>query len=211
MNKTEFRTSQQSETEIGQTEQKLTISQFLFCFSDEPSETWVRASRTLWFIHPIPAQWKFIPFSTWPCVGKTFHPGVFLYLNRSKTSSRLITANKVAQRTIRFYFSIKTSFKVDTEGWYCVKKGRNTLFSSLLLCFRSADSLSVNFMSGENWKWKFTIKKNSTLGLTTKLNSCSNWLFGTIHSNVFFKRVSARCCSSSFPVLSKTTRSELNL
>ena len=147
------------------------MTQFLFCFSDEPSGTWVRASWTLWFIHPIPAQRKFIPFSTWPRVGKTFHPGVFLYLNGSKTSSRLITANKVVQRTIRFYYFIKTSFKVDTEGWYCVKKG-NISFSSLLLCFRSAGSLSVNFMSDENLKWKFKTKKIKLKKI--KLNSWSN-------------------------------------
>ena len=36
--------------------------------------------------------------------------------------------------SIRFHFFIKTSFKVDTEGWYCVTKG-NISFSSLLLCF----------------------------------------------------------------------------
>ena len=42
---------------------------------------------------------------------------------------------------IRFHFFIKTSFKIDTEGWYCVMKG-NISFSSLLLCFRSLDSLS---------------------------------------------------------------------
>ena len=121
-------TAEQSETKIGQTEQKLTMSQFLFCFSDEPSGTWVRASWTLWFIYPIPAQRKFILFSTWPCVGKTVHPGVFLF--RSKTSSRLI--NKVAQRTIRFYFFIKTSFKVDTEGSYTVSQKVVFLFP---LCY----------------------------------------------------------------------------
>ena len=47
---------------------------------------------------------------------------------------------------IRFHFFIKTSFKVDTEGWYCVTKG-NISFFSFLLCFRSADSLSMNFTS----------------------------------------------------------------
>ena len=48
---------------------------------------------------------------------------------------------------IRFHFFIKTSFKVDTtEGWQCVMKA-NIYFSSMLLCFRSADSLSVNFIS----------------------------------------------------------------
>ena len=47
---------------------------------------------------------------------------------------------------IRFHFFIKTSFKIDTEGWHCVTKA-NISFSSLLLCFRSADSLSVNFIS----------------------------------------------------------------
>ena len=45
---------------------------------------------------------------------------------------------------IRFHFFIKTSFKGDTEGWYCVTKD-NISFSSLLLCFKIADSLSVNF------------------------------------------------------------------
>ena len=47
---------------------------------------------------------------------------------------------------IRFQFFIKTSFKVDTEGWYCVTKG-NISFFSLLLYFMRADSLSVNFIS----------------------------------------------------------------
>lgn len=44
MSKTEFRASQQNEIEISETEQKLTMSQFLLCFSDEPSGTWVRAT-----------------------------------------------------------------------------------------------------------------------------------------------------------------------
>ena len=47
---------------------------------------------------------------------------------------------------IRFHFFIKTSYKVDTEGWYRVTKG-NISFSSLLLCFSRADSLYVNFIS----------------------------------------------------------------
>ena len=34
----------------------------------------------------------------------------------------------------------------NNSGWYCVTKG-NISFLSLLLCFRSADSLSVNFIS----------------------------------------------------------------
>ena len=51
---------------------------------------------------------------------------------------------------IRFHFFIKTSFKVDTEGWCCFTKG-NISFSSLLLCFRRADSLSVNFISDEGF------------------------------------------------------------
>ena len=42
---------------------------------------------------------KFIPLSTWLGEGKTFHPVVFVYLERSKTSSGHITANKVARRT----------------------------------------------------------------------------------------------------------------
>ena len=47
VSKTEFRASQQNEIEISETEQKLTMSQFLLCFSDEPSGTWVRASWKL--------------------------------------------------------------------------------------------------------------------------------------------------------------------
>ena len=47
---------------------------------------------------------------------------------------------------IRFHFFITASLKVDTEGSYCVMKG-NISFSSFLSCFRSAASLSVNFIS----------------------------------------------------------------
>ena len=36
---------------------------------------------------------------------------------------------------IRFHFFIKTSFKVDTEGWYCVTKG-NISFSSFVVVFQ---------------------------------------------------------------------------
>ena len=39
-----------------------------------------------------------------------------------------------------------TSFIVDNEGWYCVTNG-NISFPSLLFCFRSLDSLFVNFIS----------------------------------------------------------------
>ena len=46
---------------------------------------------------------------------------------------------------IRFDFSIRTFFEVDTEGWYCVMKGNTSFFS--LLCLRSALSLSVNLIS----------------------------------------------------------------
>ena len=47
---------------------------------------------------------------------------------------------------MRFHFVIQASFIVDTEGWYCVTNG-NISFSSLRFCFRSIDSLSVNFIS----------------------------------------------------------------
>ena len=46
---------------------------------------------------------------------------------------------------VRFHFSISTSLKVDTEGWYCVTKGNTSFFSLLFL--RSAFSLSVNLIS----------------------------------------------------------------
>ena len=45
-------------------------------------------------------------------------------------------------------------FLVDTEGWYCVTNG-NISFSSMLFCFRSLDSLSVNFISGSKFSIKF--------------------------------------------------------
>ena len=45
----------------------------------------------------------------------------------------------------RFHFSIRTSFKVDTEGWNCVTKENIFFFS--LLCLRSALSLSVILIS----------------------------------------------------------------
>ena len=53
---------------------------------------------------------------------------------------------------MRFHFLIKASFEVDTEGWYCVTKG-NISFSSLLLCFRRADSLSVNSILDRKKFW----------------------------------------------------------
>ena len=46
---------------------------------------------------------------------------------------------------IRFHFSIRTSFKVDNEGWYCVTKGNISFLS--LLCFR-LQSPSVNLIEG---------------------------------------------------------------
>ena len=48
-----------------------------------------------------------------------------------------IFKNLAKQRFVLFkipFFSLKLSFKVDTEGLYCVRKG-NISFSSLLLCF----------------------------------------------------------------------------
>ena len=39
---------------------------------------------------------------------------------------------------MKFHFSIKASFTVNTKGWYCVTKG-NISFSSLLFCFGSTD------------------------------------------------------------------------
>ena len=49
---------------------------------------------------------------------------------------------------IRFHFSIRTAFKVDTEGWYCVTKGNISFF--FLLCLSSALSLSANLIS-DRW------------------------------------------------------------
>ena len=55
---------------------------------------------------------------------------------------------------IRFQFFIQAFFLVDTEGWYCVTNG-NISFSSMRFCFRSLDSLSVNFASGCRFSIKF--------------------------------------------------------
>ena len=47
---------------------------------------------------------------------------------------------------MRFHFSIKASFTVDTKGWYCVTKG-NISFPSLLGFVSGAQtSVSVSFI-----------------------------------------------------------------
>ena len=57
---------------------------------------------------------------------------------------------------MRFHFSSKASFIIDTKGWYCVTKG-NISFSSLLFCFRRAAFLSVSFTCNSNFSFKIVL------------------------------------------------------